>query len=191
MTRSRDVALLVVVGLFLLGLASGPSSATQVPGPQPVLSKALARVSAPVGHNFFVHVWTAPSNTGGICHFNTVDHQPTAQRPSSWPTSGGGGCSAITSPKTTTHLRAFRYVSISIALTKAEHSVPTNIDGELVTTVSPTRLIARWNGGSQELMLRRHYFAGGSPAMHGQTSSLTLIAYDRHGHTLAVWHNQP
>jgi hypothetical protein len=177
--------------IFALCIGSDPTEATPVVGPQPILSKASARVSAAVGHDYFVHVWTAPSSTGGLCHFNTFDHQPAARRPSSWPTSGGGSCSATSPPNTTARLRAFRYVSVGIALTKAEHSAPTNVEGELVTTISPTRLIAKWDGGSHELTLHHHYFAGGSPAMYGQTSTLTLIAYGRHGHTIAFWHNQP
>jgi hypothetical protein len=191
MTRSRDVSLFAAIVILTLGIASDPSDASPVLGPQPILAKANARVSAAVGHDYFVHVWTAPSSTGGLCHFSTLDHQPAAQRPSSWPTSGGGSCSATSPPNATTPLHAFRYVSIDIALTKADHAVPTNVEGELVTTISPTRLIAKWHGGSHELTLHHHYFAGGSPAMYGQTSTLTLIAYDRHGHTIAFWHNQP
>jgi hypothetical protein len=191
MTRSRDISLLAAIAILAFSVGSGTSDASPVLGPHPILSKTSARVSAAVGHDYFVHVWSAPSSTGGLCHFNTLDHHPAAQRPSSWPTSGGGSCSATSPPNTTTHLRSFRYVSIDIALTNAEHSVPTNVEGELVTTISPTRLIAKWYGGSHELTLHHHYFAGGSPAMYGQTSTLTLIAYDRHGHTIAHWHNQP
>jgi hypothetical protein len=187
---ARQVSLFAACVIVVLTIGSSSTEAS-VLRPQPILSKARAQVSAAVGHNFFVHVWTAPSNTGGVCNFNTVDHHSVAQRPASWPTSGGGSCSATTPPGAATRLRAFRFVSISVALRNAEHSEPTNIEGELVTTVSPTRLIARWDGGSHELTLHHHYFAGGSPAMYGQTSSLKIIAYDRHGHTIALWKNQP
>lgn len=191
MTRSRDLSLLAAMVILALSIGPDPIEAAPAVGPQPILSKASARVSAAVGHDYFVHVWTAPSRTGGVCHFNTLDRESAARRPASWPTSGGGSCSATTGPVITTPPRAFRYVSISIALKNVQHSVPTNIEGELVTTVAPTRLIAQWKGGSHELTLHRHYFAGGSPAMYGRASTLKLIAYDRQGHTIAVWHNQP
>jgi hypothetical protein len=190
MARYRQVSVLVAMVLVLLGVASGPVSATHVPGPAPILLKARAQVSAPVGGGFFVHVWTAPTRTGGICHFNTIDHQLTAQRPSSWPPNGGGGCSETT-PEMIPHRRAFRYISISIAVKTGKHSVPTNIEGELVTSASPARLVAKWAGGAHELTLHNHYFAGGSPAMFGQVPSLNLVAYDRHNRVIASWQNSP
>jgi hypothetical protein len=70
-----------------------------------------------------------------------------------------------------------------------KHSVPTNIEGELVTSVPATRLVARWLGGSHLLALHDHYFAGGSTAMFGKVGSLTLVAYDSAGRVIAFWQN--
>lgn len=191
MAFARHGLAVAVVLLLLLGCSPGLSSAVRVPGPQPILGKARARVSAPIGNGFFVHVWTAPSMSGGmsggICQLITIDHLAAAERPASWPTSGGGGCTLGSTRIKHTRLRAFRWVSIGVALKTGKHAVPTNIEGELVTSASPTRLVARWSGGSHVLTLRHHYFAGGSLAMFGNVQSLTLVAYDRRGHVIAFW----
>ncbi len=189
MPFARRGLTVVLVLLLLLGGSPGLSSPVRVRGPEPILGKARARVSAPIGNGFFVHVWTAPSRTGGTCQFNTIDHLPAAERPASWPASGGGGCTLGPTRIAHTRLRAFRWVSIGVAVRTGQHAVPTNIEGQLVTSASPTRLVARWSGGSHELTLHDHYFAGGSPGMFGQVSSMTLVAYDRAGHVIASWQN--
>lgn len=189
MMRSRNGLLIAAALLLVLGAVPGFGSAVRVPGPQPILAKARARVSASIGNGFFVHVWTAPSTTGRSCQFNTIDHLAAAERPTSWPTSGGGGCAAGPTRIAPAQLRAFRWVSIGIAVKTGKNSVPTNIEGELVTSGSPTRLVVRWNGASHTMTLHDHYFAGGSPAMFGQVSSMTLVAYDRAGRVIAFWQN--
>lgn len=190
MTGYQRAVLLALLVLGAAAVAPGRTAALLVPRLHPVMTKARWLVSAPIGNGFFVHVWAAPSTTGGICRFSTVDHHVAALHPSSWPPSGGGGCSFKTSSPWTAFGHPFRDLSLNQqTLTRGDkHAkwVPPFVEGELATAAVPARVVARWDGGSDELQVRGDSFAGGSPSMYGQTfSSLTLVAYDRHGHVIA------
>src|SRR5436305_10799293 len=87
--------LLVAAALAVAVPAVALSSARGLLGlgaPRPVLTSAVALVSAPVGNHFYGHLWHSRSTTDGTCIFSTFDHRPAARiLPRLW--RGGGSCS--------------------------------------------------------------------------------------------------
>jgi hypothetical protein len=202
--RWRTLFLVAVTALVgLVGSAASAASARPVVRPaaraisalgpknRAVMSKVRRLVSGPIGNGLFVHFWTAPTPRGGRCYFETIDNSRTARQSSlSWPPTGGGGCSiGHASPISPHGLTAhpFQHLSVGVQTRSAEHAnwIPPYVQGEIVTTAVPARVVVRWRGGSHALALEGRFFAGGTPSMYPHTRELTLFAYDREGRAIA------
>src|SRR5262245_1453089 len=196
--RSRRLAPVVLAAALAtavptVALSSSMRGLLGLSQPTPVLRRAVPLVSAPVGNNFYTHLWRSPSTTGGTCLFATFDHLAREQRlPRFW--RGGGSCSSGAGTGVTlSPTSALKPLAVSVSIQRRLDGPPRNwvplvIAGAVHPSLHAARVAVVRHGRSHDLTLRNGWFIGGSRFFYApplKKFPYVVVAYDRSGHELA------
>src|SRR5436305_10174443 len=159
--RSRRVAPVLIAAAVAIAVpavafSSGVRGLLGLGHPAPVLGSAVALVSAPVGNDFYGHLWRSRSTTGGTCLFTTFDHSATQPRlPRDW--RGGGSCSVEKTSKVSP-ASAAQPLAVTVSIQRRlgrrlRDWVPPVVAGSVNPALHAARVAVVWHGGSRDLTL--------------------------------------
>jgi hypothetical protein len=194
--RSRSLvpvllAAALAIAVPAVALSSSMRSLLGLGHPTPVLRRAVPLVSAPVGNDFYAHLWRSPSTAGGTCLFATFDHAARERAlPRFW--RGGGSCStgaAFTLSPTS----ALKPLAVSVSIQRRLDGpprtwVPPVIAGAVDPSLQAARVAVLRHGLSHDLTLRNGWFIGGSRSFYApplKKLPFVVVAYNRSGHEVA------
>lgn len=162
-------AIALVVVTPTIALSANVRTLLGISSPRPVVTKARLVISAPVGNDFYAHLWNSPSTTGGQCSFTSLDHRAT---PAPIPVENGGGGCSYTGTRPLLAATAASPLTIGVAIERRlkvgdpRKWVPPVVSGNVLPALHVTRVQIEWRHGSYRLKLQNNYILGGTPKLY-------------------------